>query len=169
MDINYRNQVIHVSHAGNFEITWHESIIDEVKQSIDIFDTLQKAKDLIDAKLKILAKKEPLNLTALSRAGVPITITGIHLGTHKILSQPTLDRDLGGRVYLDHPYIRSQLARLKAIHEEVKSIDEAISVYTIKTSYGYGRMEVEEYEKYISELKENYASAQTRMEKSSSE
>jgi len=169
MEINYRNQIINVNRQGDFVIQWHESIIDEVKQSLDTFDTLQKAKDLIDTKLKILQKKQPLNLAALSRAGVPITITGIHLGTHNILTQPTLDRDLGGRVYLDHAYIRSKLARLEEIREETKTIDEAISVYTIKTSYGYGRMEVEEYGTYIAQLKESYAAAEANLNASSPE
>lgn len=169
MEINYREQVITVDQTGLFEINWEESIIDEVKQSLDIVDTLQEAKDLIDTRLKTLAKKEPLNLAALSRSGVPITLTGIHLGTHNILSQPPLTRGLDGRVYLDHPHIRSQLARLRAIQEEAKAIDQDISVYTIKTSYGSGRMEVEEYEGYIAELKESYAAAQTKMEESASE
>ncbi len=169
MDINYRNQIINVDWKGQFEIVWHESIIDEVKQSLDSFDTLQKAKDLIDAKLRILAKKEPLNLAALTSSGVPIKITGIHLGTHNVLSSPTFERYAGGVIYLDHAYIRSQLARLKAIKEEVKEINDALSVYTIKTSYGYGRMEVAEYEKYIAQLKESYAAAEANLNASSPE
>lgn len=169
MEINYRDQVISVDHRGSFEITWNESIIDDVKQSLDGFDTLRKAKDAIDSKLSLLEKKEPLNLAALSRSGIPVAITGIHLGTHVILTNPALDRDLSGRIYLDHPHIREQLARIKAIQEEAKAIDEAISVYVIKASYGYGRMEVEEYEEYIAQLKESYAAAQSRMEESTTE
>lgn len=169
MDINYRDQVISVDHRGSFEITWNESITHEVKQSLDGFDTLWEAKDVIDSKLRLLAKKEPLNLAALSREGIPVTITGIHLGTRVILTKPALDRDLPGRIYLDHPHIREQLARIKAIQEESTAIMDEISVYRIETSYGYGRMEVEEYEGYIKQLKESYAAAQAWIKESTTD
>jgi len=172
MEINYRDQTVAVDQHGVFRIKWNESIIEELKLPNDIsdrFDTLQKAKDLIDTNMAILKKKSPLRLAVLSHVGVPLTITGIHLGTHNILVSPSSDIFNISPIYIDHPNVRERLARLQVLKKEEGEIRDALSVCKIKTSFGFGRMGLEDYETYIAQLNLSYAAAKVNIEGSSPE
>ncbi len=158
MDINYRDQIIRIDDDGIFNIEWEESIKAEVRHQGDHFDTLQRAKELIDRRLTTLGKREPLALAAMTGSGIPITITGIHQGTHNALTTPKVDR-YGGPIYFDHPDVRAKLTRIQEIEEEALNLKNSLKNCVIQSSFGYGRMQSQEYETKITELKDSYARA----------
>jgi len=130
------------------------------------FTRLAEAKEAIDGKIELLAKKRrtKIALHVLDRFGKPATVTGIHIGTGKLLGIEHKDGYTAADVFPDVPWIKSLLeerVRLYKRSEEIKRIIHAYRISGMRESR-LSRSGGALYDQEIAKLKQDVAEALER-------
>lgn len=130
-------------------------------------ETLEKLKKSIDARenKKKKAATVDLSLPVVNHNGTG-AITGISLHNDDYLGIPRDSNHWGGKVYVDTPWVREQLARIRALRKEAEAIEKKLiiaEVESISSSWhrqtGKSVKHDGDYTEAIADLKARYTSA----------
>ena len=149
---SHRDIPIIVTSNGNFQ-----AVMGEGDESVSLASfELANLKGQIDAHLKAQGKSRVFDLAVINHLGESAKITGIHLGTSKVITKPGLG---GSAFYVDTPFTRSTIEKLMALNSEQRVIMGHLKELTVESGYGHGRMDPELVEGKHDLLADSYISA----------
>lgn len=146
----YMGHTISLMENWNFKVTGPE--FDDHKYSI-AFACFEEAKTEIEKRMAasaaIAAKNIRLSAKVIDFNGNLVEITGINRRDGKAKGVE------GERFFPNVPWVAEAVARINRLRDEVRSIDEKLSVLTIRRSRGVGYIEPADYAKQIRRLEED--------------
>jgi hypothetical protein len=165
----YKGWTIEVSdYDGRFTATDTKPQNGEDSKRVSLqSETLEKLKKSIDARenKKKKAATVDLSLPVVNHNGTG-AITGISLHNDDYLGIPRDRSHWSGKVYVDTPWVRDQLARIRALRQEAEAIEKKLiiaEVESISSSWhrqtGKSVKHDGDYAEAIADLKARYTSA----------
>ena len=149
--MTYRGKEISVTQTGHF-IAGEENAR---------FETLREAKEYADRLTQSEAKgaDKGTAIRIIRSDGARGTVTGVNRSSREPKTQdiPSLGRNSMRRraneLYFDHPWVEGTLQRRDQTAEELEKLNQQLQTAQVRIS-GHGRIEPEDYEAAIEELKQ---------------
>ena len=123
-----------------------------------VADTAEKIKAMIDDRLKAEAKGHTLDIPVLTSNGNEATITGIHMGTGRMLGKG-LERsayNYGRVVYPDVLWVRLAIQEEARLNTELTAIQNKLKTVAIHTSRKGGRVDAEKVADVLGDFADEY-------------
>lgn len=149
MDWNYKGTAITILESGRFQIGESDG-----HQWCDTFAQAQKE---IDSQLAVEAKVRHANvaLPVLDSAGNKHVIKGINRSDGSALGIPK--RTYG--LFYPTDAIKALLQEKERLDDRVAEISTLLKSVEVKQQYGYGRVEVHDYDERMQRLQDGYEAA----------
>lgn len=136
-------------------VSIHNEVLEKLKKSIDVRENKKKKAATVD-----------LALPVVNHNGTG-TITGISLHNDDYLGVPRDSNHWGGTIYVDTPWVREQLARIRALRQEAEALEKKLLIAEVESISGSWHRQVgksvkhdgENYAEAIADLKARYTSA----------
>lgn len=135
------------------QVEIHSETLEKLRKAIDTRENRKKKAQAVDLALPVV------------NANGSGTITGISLHNDAYLGD--IPADEHGKLYVDTPWVRDQLARIRALHAEAHHLEEAIAIAEVEAVSGSWhrqtgvsvRHDSGDYAEAVEDLKARYTKA----------